>query len=123
MPISELKERRRESERRYEKTTQEIEERKEKLKDEYDRKATQELMRFEQEERDKVEGRKKEEEGRAVRELYQGITEEGRIVKHGESWEQKQRVAMEMLEKEEQEEELKRQEIKKVGKALAAQRK
>ena len=54
LPMTELKERRKESERRYEATSHEIEEKKEKLRDEFDRKATQELMRFEQEERDKL---------------------------------------------------------------------
>lgn len=46
LPIAELKERRKESDKRYEATTHEIEEKKEKLRDEFDRKATQELMRF-----------------------------------------------------------------------------
>jgi hypothetical protein len=39
-------------------------------------------MRFEQEERDKLEARKNSEKDRAVNELYSGITEQGKIVKN-----------------------------------------
>lgn len=49
--LADLKVRRKESESRYEQNVKFVEENKDKLRTDYDRKATQELMRFEQEER------------------------------------------------------------------------
>ncbi len=49
--LADLKVRRKESEARYEQNVKFVEENKDKLRTDYDRKATQELMRFEQEER------------------------------------------------------------------------
>jgi hypothetical protein len=57
--LADLKTRRRESEVRYEQSSKKVEENKDKLRVEYDRKATQELMRFEQEERDQLDLKKK----------------------------------------------------------------
>lgn len=65
--LAELKARRRESELRYEQSGKQAEEVKDKLRTEYDRKATQEMMRFEQEEREKLESRKQAEKEQAIR--------------------------------------------------------
>jgi hypothetical protein len=62
-----LKTRRRESEQRYEQSNKQVEENKDKLRVEYDRKATQELMRFEQEERDQLDLKKQIEKEEAIR--------------------------------------------------------
>ena len=47
-----------------------MEKTKEKLRDEYDRKATQEMMRFEEEERKVLEAKKKAEKDRAIEEIF-----------------------------------------------------
>lgn len=55
---------------------------KDKLRVDYDRKATQELMRFEQQEREKLDQRKQQEKEAAIREVFAGIDEKsGRIEK------------------------------------------
>jgi hypothetical protein len=73
--LADLKVRRRESEARYELTVQQTEANKEKLRGDYDRKATQEMMRFEQEEREKLEAKKIMEKETAIREVFSGIDE------------------------------------------------
>lgn len=82
--LADLKVRRRESEARYEQTVQQTEANKEKLRGDYDRKATQEMMRFEQEEREKLEAKKIMEKETAIREVFSGIDERtGKIEKLG----------------------------------------
>lgn len=65
--LADLKVRRKESEARYEQNVKFVEENKDKLRTDYDRKATQELMRFEQEERQRLENKKKMEKQAAIR--------------------------------------------------------
>jgi hypothetical protein len=80
--LADLKTRRRESEARYEQGGRQAEEVKDRLRVEYDRKATQELMRFEQQEREKLDLRKETEKEQAVREVFAGIDEKtGKIDK------------------------------------------
>jgi hypothetical protein len=113
--LAELKARRRDSELRYEQGGKQAEEVKDKLRADYDRKATQELMRFEQEEREKLEGRKQAEKEQAVREVFSGINEQtGRIEKpqhsnvlverEEEKWRLKEKLSLEVLAREEESE-------------------
>ena len=80
---------------------------KDKLRVDYDRKATQELMRFEQQERQKLDQRKQQEKEAAIREVFTGIDEKsGRIEKphkqlqierEEDKWREKERVALQII--------------------------